>query len=127
MLAMILKSLSDLTIEREPLEMATLPDPVPDPGEVLLKVAACGVCHTELDEIEGRTPPPHLWYPGTRWSVWWNPWERELRNSGWVTGWEWPGSTPHAVHAHTASGATRTSAPGSGPPEEMWTVVMQNT
>ena len=26
----------------------------------LVKVAACGVCHTELDEIEGRTPPPKL-------------------------------------------------------------------
>jgi propanol-preferring alcohol dehydrogenase len=25
-----------------------------------VKVSACGVCHTELDEIEGRTPPPHL-------------------------------------------------------------------
>ena len=27
---------------------------------MLLKVSTCGVCHTELDEIEGRTPPPHL-------------------------------------------------------------------
>ena len=25
--------------------------------EVLIRVHACGVCHTELDEIEGRTPP----------------------------------------------------------------------
>jgi len=29
-------------------------------GEVLLRVIRCGVCHTELDEIEGRTPPPQL-------------------------------------------------------------------
>jgi propanol-preferring alcohol dehydrogenase len=29
-------------------------------SEILIKVSACGVCHTELDEIEGRTPPPHL-------------------------------------------------------------------
>ena len=35
-----------------------LPVPVPSPGEILIKVNACGVCHTELDEIEGRTPPP---------------------------------------------------------------------
>ena len=28
--------------------------------EILLAVSACGVCHTELDEIEGRTPPPLL-------------------------------------------------------------------
>jgi len=27
---------------------------------VLIHVSACGVCHTELDEIEGRTPPPRL-------------------------------------------------------------------
>ena len=27
-------------------------------GEILIKVHTCGVCHTELDEIEGRTPPP---------------------------------------------------------------------
>jgi propanol-preferring alcohol dehydrogenase len=26
----------------------------------LIKVSVCGVCHTELDEIEGRTPPPSL-------------------------------------------------------------------
>jgi propanol-preferring alcohol dehydrogenase len=25
-----------------------------------IRVTACGVCHTELDEIEGRTPPPRL-------------------------------------------------------------------
>ena len=37
-----------------------LPDPVPREKEILVKVSACGVCHTELDEIEGRTPPPQL-------------------------------------------------------------------
>lgn len=31
--------------------------PEPGPTEILLKVSCCGVCHTELDEIEGRTPP----------------------------------------------------------------------
>jgi propanol-preferring alcohol dehydrogenase len=34
--------------------MEDLPDPVPGPGEILVKVSVCGVCHTELDEIEGR-------------------------------------------------------------------------
>ena len=29
-------------------------------GEILIRISACGVCHTELDEIECRTPPPHL-------------------------------------------------------------------
>ena len=35
-----------------------LPIPEPKPDEVLIKISCCGVCHTELDEIEGRTPPP---------------------------------------------------------------------
>ena len=26
----------------------------------MIQVTACGVCHTELDEIEGRLPPPRL-------------------------------------------------------------------
>jgi propanol-preferring alcohol dehydrogenase len=37
-----------------------MPEPRPADNEVVVKVAACGVCHTELDEIEGRTPPPQL-------------------------------------------------------------------
>ncbi len=48
----------DLPLKDEPLEMVELPDPVPGPGEVLVKISACGVCHTELDEIEGRLIPP---------------------------------------------------------------------
>ncbi len=40
-----------------PLQLANLPRPVPGPDEILIRVLACGVCHTELDEIEGRTPP----------------------------------------------------------------------
>jgi propanol-preferring alcohol dehydrogenase len=58
MKAMILNSISDLKHSAMPLEMSYLPKPVPSDYEVLLKVLACGVCHTELDEIEGRTPPP---------------------------------------------------------------------
>ena len=57
---MMLKSLCDLRREKKPLEAADLPVPVPGRGEVLIRVAVCGVCHTELDEIEGRTPPPRL-------------------------------------------------------------------
>ena len=40
-----------------PLVLVELPDPVPGPEEVLIRISVCGVCHTELDEIEGRTPP----------------------------------------------------------------------
>jgi propanol-preferring alcohol dehydrogenase len=58
MKAMILNSISDLKHNAMPLEMSYLPKPVPSEYEVLIKVLACGVCHTELDEIEGRTPPP---------------------------------------------------------------------
>jgi propanol-preferring alcohol dehydrogenase len=55
MKAMVLKGISP--IEKGPLEMMDLPDPFPGPKEVLVKVSACGVCHTELDEIEGRIQP----------------------------------------------------------------------
>lgn len=57
MKAMILKQLCDLSQTREPLTAAELPLPEPGEREIRLKVSVCGVCHTELDEIEGRTPP----------------------------------------------------------------------
>ncbi len=60
MKAMILEKTGSLAENPEPLRLTELPDPSPGPGEVLLEVLACGVCHTELDEIEGRTPPPVL-------------------------------------------------------------------
>lgn len=63
MKAMVLKKIGDVLETRHPLELVTLADPLPKPKEILLKVSACGVCHTELDEIEGRTPPPACrWY-----------------------------------------------------------------
>jgi propanol-preferring alcohol dehydrogenase len=57
---MVLRTLGAVRDDSTPLELADLPDPVPQEGELLIKVHACGVCHTELDEIEGRTPPPRL-------------------------------------------------------------------
>jgi len=60
MKAMVLTKLTRLEENPTPLELQTLPDPVPKERELLLKVSACGVCHTELDEIEGRTPPSQL-------------------------------------------------------------------
>ncbi len=44
-------------VENRPLKLVDLPVPEPKTGEILVKVAACGVCHTELDEIEGRLSP----------------------------------------------------------------------
>ncbi len=60
MRAMMLDRIAPLTPDAEPLRFAQVPAPDPGPGEVLLRVEVCGVCHTELDEIEGRTPPPRL-------------------------------------------------------------------
>lgn len=57
---MVLNGICDLTENKKPLELVDLPDPVPGNKEILIKVSACGVCHTELDEIEGRTAPPHF-------------------------------------------------------------------
>jgi propanol-preferring alcohol dehydrogenase len=60
MKAMVLTRLASLEENQHPLELMELPDPVPAAGEILVKVSTCGVCHTELDEIEGRLPPPRL-------------------------------------------------------------------
>ncbi len=57
---MILKQLCNVEVSHTPLELAELPDPTPRDNEILIRVSTCGVCHTELDEIEGRTPPPNL-------------------------------------------------------------------
>ncbi len=57
MKALILKSVYDLLQGSQPLEQVDVPMPVPAANEILIKVSCCGVCHTELDEIEGRTPP----------------------------------------------------------------------
>ena len=58
MKAMILKGVSSFSENSAPLVPTELPEPVAGEGEILIAVCACGVCHTELDEIEGRTPPP---------------------------------------------------------------------
>jgi len=60
MKAMILKEITHLSNNGMPLEPADVPVPQPGADEVLIRVRACGVCHTELDIIEGRTPPPRF-------------------------------------------------------------------
>ena len=57
MKAMVLENICDLEKNDQPLRMTHLPEPVPGMGEIVIKIRTCGVCHTELDEIEGRTPP----------------------------------------------------------------------
>jgi propanol-preferring alcohol dehydrogenase len=63
MKAMLLRQITSLGHAYEaptPLLFTNMPKPVIGEGEALLRVTRCGVCHTELDEIEGRTPPPQL-------------------------------------------------------------------
>jgi propanol-preferring alcohol dehydrogenase len=58
--AMVLHKVHDLRKERTPLVFEEMPDPEPMEKDLLVKVSVCGVCRTDLDEVEGRTPPPHF-------------------------------------------------------------------
>jgi len=60
MRAMVMTHICNLNENKKPLELIEMPIPEPQDHEVLVRVLTCGICHTELDEIEGRTPPPHL-------------------------------------------------------------------
>lgn len=57
MKAMVLDQIVKLSEVAAPLKMVELPTPSPLADELLVRVSACGVCHTELDEIEGRLMP----------------------------------------------------------------------
>src|ERR1700679_2235140 len=39
---------------------AELPDRQPGPGEIRVKVSACGVCRTDLHVVDGELPHPHV-------------------------------------------------------------------
>lgn len=54
MRAMLLKKI------RTPLVLEDLPDPQPGAGEIRVKVAACGVCRTDLHVVDGELPNPKL-------------------------------------------------------------------
>lgn len=60
MKAMLLREITSLKQNSAPLSFDEISEPKINEGEVLLRVTRCGVCHTELDEIEGRTLPPQL-------------------------------------------------------------------
>ena len=51
-----------MVLERagEPLRLSELPDPVPGPGQVLIRVDACGVCRTDLHILDGELSEPKL-------------------------------------------------------------------
>ena len=50
-------------IETDPLQLVEIPPPAPEPDELLLKIKACGVCHTDLHIVEGDIQARH--YPIT--------------------------------------------------------------
>lgn len=72
MKAMVLSELCEIKVEgmsprektmalkADPLKLSEVPIPTPEPKDVLIKVMACGICRTELDQIEGRIVPPIL-------------------------------------------------------------------
>jgi propanol-preferring alcohol dehydrogenase len=47
-------------VEENPLTYVDLPKPEPAPGQVRLRVRACGVCHTDLHLVEGEIALPKL-------------------------------------------------------------------
>jgi propanol-preferring alcohol dehydrogenase len=49
-----------LDAPRTPLRPATLPDPTPGPGQVLIRVSACGICRTDLHVVDGELTEPKL-------------------------------------------------------------------
>jgi propanol-preferring alcohol dehydrogenase len=58
MKAMILEK--QASIFENPLRWADLPEPEPGPGEVRVRIEYCGICHTDLHEIEGELEMPKL-------------------------------------------------------------------
>ncbi|MGB5526065.1 MAG: zinc-dependent alcohol dehydrogenase family protein [Gemmatimonadota bacterium] len=54
MKAMILERISP--VAERPLRLIDMPDPVPGPGEIRIRVRACGVCRTDLHVVEGDLP-----------------------------------------------------------------------
>lgn len=47
----------------KPLEIREVPIPEPGPGELLIKLETCGVCHSDLDVRKGSTAPPQSTFP----------------------------------------------------------------
>jgi alcohol dehydrogenase, propanol-preferring len=57
MRVMILSQVSQFDKNVNPLHLTGIPVPVPKENEILIRINVCGICHTDLDEIEGRTAP----------------------------------------------------------------------
>jgi propanol-preferring alcohol dehydrogenase len=60
MKSMTLTKITDLKINKTPLSNIDVKIPEINQNEILIKIDTCAVCHTELDEIEGRIKPIEL-------------------------------------------------------------------
>ena len=49
-----------LTEVKKPLELKNIPTPQPNPNQILVKIASCGVCRTDLHVVDGELPSPKL-------------------------------------------------------------------
>jgi propanol-preferring alcohol dehydrogenase len=58
MKAMVLKKA--MAVEENPLEYIEVPTPEPGPGELLIRVHACGICRTDLHTVEGEIQPTRM-------------------------------------------------------------------
>ena len=122
-----------------PLQLVEMPVPRPGPGEVLLAVHACGVCHTDLHTVEGEwCRIARRWYPAIRPSATSSPSARAptpcrpaasltARRCARANEWACPGSGAPAARAATAGVATRTSARTRSSPATTWTAATPST
>ncbi|GAB4468914.1 MAG: zinc-dependent alcohol dehydrogenase family protein [Anaerolineales bacterium] len=60
MKAWVIERIVNIGEDSSPLKQIELPVPEPNEKQILIQVESCGVCHTEIDEIEGRAAPPLL-------------------------------------------------------------------
>lgn len=51
---------SPASVDQHPLQLSERPVPEPGPGQIRLRISACGVCHTDLHEVEGDIELPRL-------------------------------------------------------------------
>lgn len=128
MKAMILERVGALGENPRPLRFAEMRDPEPAEHGIVIRVSACGVCHTELDEESKGERPPHDFR-----SYW------DIRSSGEsagaapirgdfasATAWASHGSSMRAAIAPSAAAGMKTSAPISVGPAGMPTADTPN-
>ena len=104
-----------LDAPRTPLRAAELPAPEPGEGEVLIHVAACGVCRTDLHVVDGELPEPKLpLVPGHQ--IVGHVASSGPSGSPRATEWGCPGWAGPAASAATAARRGRTSATARASP-----------